>query len=110
VSNNPQREGTLKRVAPEVFSALYAPGGLIASVNAYSPLDTRTKELILVATFATNRSLPGMGEHIKRAIAAGATQEEIFSSILLTLPVIGIPNTNSALTQAEETLRELEQS
>jgi alkylhydroperoxidase/carboxymuconolactone decarboxylase family protein YurZ len=100
----PNREGTLKRIAPGVFRALYGTDGLIANVNACSPFDTKTKELILVATFATNLAFRGMGEHVRRAAAAGATNEEIFSAILLTLPVIGIPHVNTALEQAEATL------
>lgn len=103
--SNQAREGVLKTEAPKIADAFY---GLTRSVKEYSPFSEKWNELILVAIFATHCALRGLGTHIRRAVAEGATKEDILSAILLALPVIGAPDTNAALEQAIAVFNEIE--
>lgn len=89
----------MMKEAPEVAQGFF---DLAKSVKQYSSLDLRTEELIIVGIFAAHRGLRGIDTHIGRAMEAGATKEEIISSILLALPIVGITDTNLALDKAME--------
>ncbi|HEU5383143.1 MAG TPA: carboxymuconolactone decarboxylase family protein [Ktedonobacteraceae bacterium] len=91
---------------PEVAEQFY---NLTKSVKGYSPFTEKWNELLLVAIFATHRALRGLGTHIRRAMAEGATKEEILSAILLALPVIGAPDINAALERTLEVIQEQEE-
>ena len=54
------------------------------SANQKSSLDTKTKELIRLAVASVFRCKHCTEHHIKSAIAAGATKQEISEAILLS--------------------------
>ena len=62
------------------------------------PLPNKYKELVLIAVNAATTHLyaPGVRRHIKNALAAGATKEEILETIQLTA-VLGIHSCNLAI-------------
>jgi len=62
------------------------------------PLPRKFKELILVAINAATTHLyaPGVRRHMKNALAAGATREEVLETIQLTT-VMGIHSCNLAI-------------
>jgi alkylhydroperoxidase/carboxymuconolactone decarboxylase family protein YurZ len=70
------------------------------------PLERKHKELILIAVNAATTHLygPGVRRHIRNALEAGATAEEILETIQLT-SIIGIHACNLALPILEEELR-----
>lgn len=69
------------------------------------PLPRKTKELILVAINAATTHLyaPGVRRHIRNALQAGASREEILETIQLTT-VLGIHACNLAVPILEEEL------
>lgn len=104
--STPPRDTVLRSEMPEVAEQFY---NLTKSVKGYSPFTEKWNELLLVAIFATHRALRGLGTHIRRAMAEGATKEEILSAILLALPVIGAPDINAALERTLEVIQEQEE-
>jgi len=61
-------------------------------------LDRKTKELLMVAVASMSRSRHNMIEHIKGALAAGATREEITETIL----IVAVEGANGQLSWQEE--------
>lgn len=70
-------------------------------------LDTKTKELVYIAVdaAATHMYLPGVRQHIRAALEAGATAAEIMEVIELT-STLGIHAMNIGVPILTETLRE----
>lgn len=87
--------------APQVAQSFF---DLAKSVKQYSPLDEKANELIIIGIFSAHRGLRGINTHVERAMAAGATKEEVIAAILLALPIVGITDVNMALDQAMETI------
>jgi len=61
-------------------------------------LDRKTKELLMVAVASMSHSHHSMAKHIKRALAAGATKEEITEVIL----IVAVEGASSQLSWQEE--------
>ncbi|HMN81397.1 MAG TPA: carboxymuconolactone decarboxylase family protein [Burkholderiaceae bacterium] len=72
---------------------------------SHGPLPLKFKELILVAVNAATTHLyaPGVRRHIRNALDAGATGEEVLEAIQLTT-VLGIHSSNLALPILAEEL------
>lgn len=85
--------------APEVAKAFFS---LTENITAYSAVDLKVKELILIGIFTASGGFRGVQTHVERALEHGAAKEEILSAILLGLPVIGVPNVNLAMEKALE--------
>lgn len=85
------------REFPAVGEAFFA---YTKAIRDASPLDPKTVELVLVGIFAAHRGLRGIGTHVERAAALGATQGEILSAIILAAPVVGISNVTLAVEAA----------
>lgn len=87
---------------PDFLEAYLA---LRAVPQTRGPLEQKYKELILIAVNASTTHLygPGVRRHIRNALDAGATAEEILETIQLT-SVIGIHACNLALPILSEEL------
>jgi alkylhydroperoxidase/carboxymuconolactone decarboxylase family protein YurZ len=83
--------------AKHVAESFYA---LVKSVHERSVFSTKQNELILIAVFTANKARNHLKTHIRKALENGATKDEVISSILLALPVIGITRVNEALEVA----------
>ncbi len=68
------------------------------------PLDSKTALLIKLAGAAANQSEGSVHSQIKRAIAEGATVDEIYHCLILLTSTIGFPNTAAALSWARDIL------
>jgi AhpD family alkylhydroperoxidase len=68
------------------------------SVREEGPLDGKTANLIQLAAAAAIRSEGAVHSHTKRAIEAGAKQEEIIHAVILLTSTIGFPNVSAALS------------
>lgn len=88
---------------PEVFDNFQKLG--IATRNA-GPLDGKTQDLIKLGIAVGANSRGGVMSHTRKAKALGASDDEIYQTILLGLTTAGFPNMIAALTWAEEVLRE----
>ncbi len=87
-------------------------GAFVAAVEALGhaakqagPLDPRTAQLIQLAAAAGIRSEGSVHSHVRRALDAGATPEEIRHAIILLTSTIGFPTVAAALSWADDVLK-----
>jgi 4-carboxymuconolactone decarboxylase len=70
------------------------------------PLDERTRELILLGAFTAARQEGGFKSHARRAIAAGATPDEVRQAVAITMGnVTSIEVVADALLWADEVIQ-----
>lgn len=74
------------------------------TVRKEGPLDEKTAQLIQLAAAAAIRSEGSVHSHVRRALKAGATREEIFHAIILLTSTIGFPGTSAALSWAHDAI------
>ncbi len=70
------------------------------------PLDEKTSHLIQLAAAAAIRSEGAVHSHVRRALAAGATPDEIRHSLMLLTSTIGFPTVTAALSWADDILKQ----
>ncbi len=68
------------------------------------PIFEKTAHLIQIAAAAAMRSKDAVHNHTRRAMAAGATTEEIRHAIILVTSTIGFPNVVAALSWADDVI------
>ena len=76
------------------------------TVRKEGPLDEKTAQLIQLAAAAAIRSEGSVHSHIRRALKAGATRDEVFHAIILLTSTIGFPGTSAALSWAHDAIVE----
>lgn len=86
---------------PRILEALEALGDTVRSAG---PLDKKTTQLIQLAAAAASQSEGSVHSHTKRALAEGATREEIEHAVLLLVSVMGFPKTAAALSWTYDVL------
>ncbi len=72
----------------EVSEAYRRVGELCAEAGS---LDLKTQHLIQLAVATGASSKGGVGSHARRALDVGATEEEVFQTILLSMTLVGFP-------------------
>lgn len=82
----------LGALRPAIADASTAFGDLARAATAPGELDTKTKELIAVAIGVATRCEDCIGFHVKAAIIAGATREEISETISMCVYMGGGPS------------------
>lgn len=76
------------------------------TVRKSGPLDEKTSQLIQLAAAAAIRSEGSVHSHARRALAAGASPEEIVHAVVLLTSTIGFPNISAALSWVHDVLEE----
>lgn len=84
---------------PEVMAAVENLG---TTVRAAGPLDKKTSELIQLGVAAAAQSTGAVHSHARRALAAGASVEEIQHTLLLLISTIGYPKVAAALAWIQD--------
>lgn len=84
---------------PEVMAAVENVG---STVRQAGPLDRKTTELIQLAVAAASQSTGAVHSHAKRALAAGATRQEVEHALLVLISTIGFPKVAAALSWVAE--------
>lgn len=69
------------------------------------PLDEKTAQFVQLAAAAAIRSEGAVHSHVRRALEAGATPEDIRHALILLVSTIGFPTVVAALTWAEDVLQ-----
>ncbi len=87
---------------PKLSQALEALG---VAVREEGPIDSKTAHLIELASAASIRSEGSVHSHVKRALHAGASPEEIRHAIILLVSTIGFPTVAAALSWADDVLK-----
>ena len=101
--NRPKWFDHVEQEHPKFMTAVEQLG---KAVREEGPLDEKTANLIQLAAAAANRSEGAVHSHTKRAIEAGAKQEEIVHAIILLTSTIGFPNVAAALSWADDVMGE----
>jgi len=86
---------------PKVRVALEELGSAVRNAG---PLDVKTGQLIQLAAAAGTRSEGSVHSHVRRAVEAGATPEEIRHAIILLTSTIGYPAVAAALSWVDDVL------
>jgi len=87
-----------ERFAKEFSKAHAAYERLGSACHTSGPLEAKTRELVQLGMAIGIRSEGAVHSHVKKALAAGATAEEIRHAVLLGIPTLGLPTTVAAFT------------
>jgi 4-carboxymuconolactone decarboxylase len=101
-NKNPKWFDYVEGKHPKFMKALEQLG---KSVREEGPLDGKTANLIQLAGAAAIRSEGAVHSHTKRALEAGAKQEEIVHAVILLTSTIGFPNVSAALSWVDDVVR-----
>jgi len=85
----------------EVGNAYEALGN---AVHNAGPLDDKTRALIKLAISTGAKMEGAVHSHVRKALKAGVSKEEIRHAVLLSLPTIGLPSMMAALSWADDIL------
>ena len=91
----------LRKRYPAYFDAVEALG---AAVRQAGSLDEKTTQLVQLAAAAAIRSEGAVHSHVRRALEAGATADEIRHAVICITSTIGFPNVRAALSWADDVL------
>ncbi len=93
----------VKERYPEFVAAVESLGEAARSLG---PLEEKTLQLVQLAAAAAVRSEGATHSHVRRALKAGASADEIRHTLLALTSTIGFPNVTAALSWAEDILAE----
>ena len=68
------------------------------------PLDKKTAQLVKLAAAAATGSEGGVHSHSKRALEAGASNDEIYHTLILLTSSVGFSNAAAAVSWAKDIL------
>jgi 4-carboxymuconolactone decarboxylase len=91
----------LKRRHPRFFAAVDRLG---QAVRKEGPLPEKTIQLVQLAAAAAIRSEGAVHSHVRRALEAAATPDEVRHTLLALTSTIGFPNVIAACSWAEDHL------
>lgn len=91
----PKNYLTFQEMFPELIQAHEHAGTLARDVG---PIDVKTGHLIQLAACVALRSEGGAHSHARRAIAAGASNEEIYHTIALLIDTVGFSTASAAFS------------
>lgn len=91
----------LKRRHPRFFAAVDRLG---QAVRKEGPLPEKTIQLVQLAAAAAIRSEGAVHSHVRRALEAGGTPDEVRHTLLALTSTIGFPNVIAACSWAEDYL------
>jgi 4-carboxymuconolactone decarboxylase len=83
------------------FTAL---NNLGKAAKSSGPLDEKTAQLVQLAAAAAVRSEGAVHSHARRALEAGAKQEELHHTLLLVTSTIGFPAVSAAISWIDDVL------
>jgi 4-carboxymuconolactone decarboxylase len=73
-------------------------------VRREGPLDEKTSQLVQLTAAAAIRSEGSVHSHVRRALAAGASPDEIYHALIILTSTIGFPTTSAALSWAYDVI------
>src|SRR6202008_2486686 len=83
------------RKYPRLMAAVDALGRAAADAG---PLSEKTRHLVQLGAAAATRRAGAGHSHTRRALAAGATAEEVQHTVIAAVSTIGFPNVMAALS------------
>jgi len=97
----PKHYVTIRKKFRRFFDAVEELGNVS---RLQGPIDEKTLHLIQLAGAAAIRSEGAVHSHVKRALEAGATSEEIYHAIIVLTNTIGFPTVAAALSWTDDML------
>ncbi|WP_079202697.1 carboxymuconolactone decarboxylase family protein [Pseudomonas sp. CC6-YY-74] len=97
----------LRKQHPEYFDAVEALG---KAVRHAGPLEEQVIQLVQLGAAAAIRSEGAVHSHVRRAVEAGATAEQIHHALLSLTSTIGFPTVIAALSWADDVIGKAEAS
>lgn len=94
----PKQYQMLSQRFPEYMKAVQKLGEV---VRAQGPLDEKTAQLIQLAAAVATKSQGAVHSHARRALAAGASMEEVQHAVILLTSTLGFPQVSAALSWLE---------
>lgn len=90
-----------KQQYPDYFAAVEALG---TAVRHAGPLDEQVIQLVQLGAAAAIRSEGAVHSHVRRAMEAGVTPEQIHHTLLSLTSTIGFPTVIAALSWADDVI------
>ncbi len=75
------------------------------TASSSGPLDEKTSHLIQLAAAAAVKSEGAVHSHTRRALNAGASEEEINHAVILLTSTIGFPAVSAALSWIDDLMK-----
>ncbi|HXG00788.1 MAG TPA: carboxymuconolactone decarboxylase family protein [Bacteroidota bacterium] len=97
----PKRFQQFSKDYPKVVAAYEQLG---AAVHGAGPLNEKTRALVKIGISTGARLEGAVHSHVRKALEAGASPEEVRHAVLLALPTIGLPGTMAALSWVDDIL------
>ena len=94
-SRKPELYNALQERYPHFIEAVERLG---KAVNEAGPLDEKTLHLVQLAAAAAQRSEGAVHSHTRRALKAGANEQEIQHALIALTSTIGFPQVTAALS------------
>lgn len=91
----------IKKQYPDLFAALETMG---RAARQAGPLDEKQAQLIQLAGAAASHSEGAVHSHTRRALDAGADQQEICHALILLTSTIGFPAVMAAISWAQDVI------
>lgn len=95
----PSRYQTIKTKHPAFIDALETLG---KNAKQAGPLSEKQAQLIQLAAAASIKSEGAVHSHARQARESGASQEEVYHSLLLLTSTIGFPSVAAALSWVDD--------
>jgi 4-carboxymuconolactone decarboxylase len=99
MSKLPKHYLKFKETFPDVAAAYEALGDAVADAG---PLDAKSRELVKIGVAMGARSEGGFRSHVRKALAAGATEDEIRHAVLQATTTIGFPGMMAAMAWVDD--------
>lgn len=99
----PEQYTSIRKRFKKYFNAVDNLGKV---AKAAGPLDDKTAQLIQLGAAAAIRSEGSVHSHVRRALEAGATSDEIHHAIILLSSTIGFPTVSAAISWADDVIKE----
>ena len=101
MSRLPEQYISIRKRFKKYFTAV---DNLGKAAKAAGPLDDITAHLIQLGAAAAIRSEGSVHSHVRRALDAGATPDEIYHAIILLSSTIGFPTVSAAISWADDVI------
>ena len=88
------------------FPKINQAWSLLSEASDEGPLDAKTRRLIKLAVSIGGRSEGAAHSAVRKALAAGASPEELYQVVALAASTIGLPNAVAAFTWVEDVVKE----
>lgn len=89
----------------ERFPKINQAWNLLGEASDDGPLDAKTRRLIKLAVSVGVRAEGATHSAVRKALAAGASPEEIYQVVALAASTVGLPNAVAAFTWVEDVVK-----